>query len=203
MADALVTRVTGRDPVRTPVSVAVSLVLSDRTLLGTDSAPAVLQGHGPIPASVARDMVRRAALDSQSLATLRRLYATPETGVLVAMESRARRFPKGLARFIATRDQTCRTPYCNAPIRHHDHVRPHRHGGSTSAMNGQGTCAHCNYIKETPGWQTIAGTDHNGRHITFVITPTGATYRSTAPPLPGHPRVLTRDIHVVVNRSAA
>ncbi|WP_229481985.1 HNH endonuclease [Mycolicibacterium mageritense] len=203
MADTLVARVTGRDPMRTPAPVAVSLILSDRTLLGADSAPAVLQGHGPMPASVAREMVRRAALDDESRATLRRLYARPQTGVLVAMESRSRRFPKGLARFIATRDQTCRTPYCNAPIRHSDHVRSHHRGGPTAAGNGQGMCAHCNQVKETPGWQTFAGTDHNGQHTTIVVTPTGATYRSTAPPAPGHPRVLTRDVHVVVNRRAA
>lgn len=203
MADTVVTRITRRDPTRTPVPVAVSLVLSDRTLLGNDPAPAVLHGYGPLPAAVARDMVRRAALDPESLATLRRLYATPDTGVLVATESRARRFPKGLARFIATRDQTCRTPYCNAPIRHTDHATPHHRGGRTTAVNGQGTCAHCNYLKETPGWQTLAGTDHNGQHTTIVVTPTGATYRSTAPPQPGHPRILTRDIHIVVNTPAA
>lgn len=119
------------------------------------------------------------------------------------MESRSRRFPKGLARFIATRDQTCRTPYCDAPIRHVDHVKPHRRNGPTSAANGQGLCEHCNYAKEAPGWQVISGTDEAGRHTTDHITPTGATYRSTAPPLAGGLRILTREIHVVINKRAA
>ncbi len=202
MADTLVTRVTGRD-VTEPVPVAVNLALSDDALFAGSTQPAYLQGHGPIPAAVARRMIRDALAHDNSWATLRRLYARPDTGALVAMESRSRRFPKGLARFIATRDQTCRTPYCNAPIRHIDHAIPHHRHGPTSAANGQGLCEHCNYIKESPGWQVVAGIDESGRHTTEHTTPTGATYRSTAPPLAGGLRVLTREIHVVINKRAA
>ncbi|MCT7364313.1 hypothetical protein A7G45_15690 [Mycolicibacterium llatzerense] len=86
------------------------------------------------------------------IVVVRRLYAQPGTNKLVAMESKARTFPKGLARFIALRDQICRTPYCNARIRHTDHVTPHHHDGPTSVHNGQGLCEHCNYVKEEPGW---------------------------------------------------
>ena len=60
---------------------------------------------------------------------LRRLYTAPGTGELTAMDSRARIFPPGLRRFIQPRDDTCRTPYCDAPIRHLDHIIPWHHGG--------------------------------------------------------------------------
>jgi hypothetical protein len=120
------------------------------------------------------------------LATLRRLYRHPTSGALVAMESRSRRFPKGLARFIGLRDQTCRTPYCDAPIRHRDHAVPRDRGGPTSARNGLGMCERCNYTKETPGWR-VNTCDANGIHTAEFITPTGKHYRSTAPPLPGPP----------------
>ncbi len=123
MADTLVERVTGR-PAETPESVALNLVMSDQALWGGDNAPAVLDGYGPIPASVAHRLVRDAVADQQSLATLRRLYRDPKTASLVAMESRSRFFPKGLAGFIGVRDRTCRTPYCDAPIRHRDHATP-------------------------------------------------------------------------------
>ena len=63
---------------------------------------------------------------------LRRLYTHPGSGDLVAMDSRARIFPAGLRRFIQTRDDTCRTPYCNAQIRHLDHIHPWHDGGQTS-----------------------------------------------------------------------
>lgn len=202
MADTLVARVTGRD-VTQPVPVAVDLVLSDDTLFAGGTQPALLQGHGPIPAATARHMIGDALTHDDSWATLRRLYAAPDTGALVAMESRSRRFPKGLARFIATRDQTCRTPYCDARIRHIDHAEPHHRNGPTSAANGQGLCEHCNYAKEAPGWRVVAAVDEFGRHTTDHITPTGATYRSTAPPLAGGMRILTREIHIVVNKRAA
>ena len=92
-----------------------------------------------------------------------------------------------MAAFIGLRDQTCRTPYCNAPIRHHDHATPARKGGKTSAGNGLGACQQCNLAKEAPGW-TVTTTDTHGRHTAEWTTPTGATYHSTAPPLPGPTR---------------
>ncbi|ORA51393.1 HNH endonuclease [Mycolicibacterium chubuense] len=186
MTDTLYQRVTAR-PAAQPAPIALNLVLADTTLFGEDDAPGWVQGYGPVPAVVARDLVSDAVTDEAAKATLRRLYRHPSSGQLVAMESRARLFPKGLAAFIGLRDQTCRTPYCNAPIRHHDHATPHHQGGKTSASNGAGSCEACNYAKEAPGWQ-VSTTDHDGRHTAEYRTPTGATYHSTAPPLPGPTR---------------
>jgi hypothetical protein len=183
MADTLVERVTGR-PAWVAEPVAVNLVLSDETLLGGDSSPAVIEGYGPIPASVARNLVDAAVTDESSRATLRRLYRHPNSGALVAMESRSRRFPRGLARFIRLRDLCCRTPYCDAPIRHLDHAQPRNRGGPTSARNGRGACERCNYVKESPGWHVRTG-EENGVHTAEFVTPTGSHYRSTAPPAPG------------------
>lgn len=186
MADTLVERVTGREAaIATPI--AVNLVLSDETLLGGDHTPADVCGYGPIPAEVARSLVTAAVGDARSRATLRRLYAHPGSGSLVAMESRARLFPRGLATFIGLRDQWCRVPYCDAPIRHRDHAVPHCRGGPTSADNGLGECERCNYAKEAPGWQVHTSTDEMSRHTAEFTTPTGARYRSTAPRLPRAP----------------
>ncbi len=192
MADTLVERVTGR-PADQPEPVAVNLVLSDATLLGGDNRPAVVDGYGPIPAAVARGLVNAAVGDERSKATLRRLYRHPRSGALVAMESRSRCFPKGLATFIGLRDQTCRTPFCDAPIRHRDHAQPHNRGGPTSARNGLGACEHCNYVKESPGWGVVTD-DENGAHTAEFVTPTGARYRSTAPPPPGPPPIVVVDV---------
>ena len=184
MADTLTERITGR-PATVPVPVTVELVLTDETLLAGDTAPARLAGYGPIPAAVARRLVTSAVDDKRSRATLRRLYKHPRSGALVAMESRARLFPRGLAKFIDLRDDTCRTPYCDAPIRHHDHATPHRRKGATSAVNGLGECERCNYAKEAPGWTVATAVDETGSHTAEFVTPTGARHRSTAPPLPG------------------
>lgn len=79
MADTLVERVTGQ-PAEAAQPVAVNLVLSDETLLAGDRAPAVVDGYGPIPAAVARNLVRDAVADTRSRATLRRLYRHPRSG---------------------------------------------------------------------------------------------------------------------------
>ncbi|UCZ62998.1 HNH endonuclease [Mycolicibacterium phocaicum] len=203
MADVVVERVTGRDPVATPVPVTLNLVMSDETLLTGGEQPAQLDGYGPIPAALARDMVLAAAADATVGATLRRLYAQPGTSKLVAMESRARAFPKALATFIGLRDQVCRTPFCNARIRHIDHVTPRAKRGRTSAHNGDGLCEHCNYVKEEPGWQAAASYDRFGRHTIALTTPTGAVYTSTAPPTPEGLRIFTRDVHIARIHPAA
>jgi hypothetical protein len=188
MADTLVERVTGR-PADVAEPIALNLVLSDETLLGNDDAAATVDGYGPIPAAVARHLAYDAVSDARSRATLRRLYRHPRSGALLTMESRARCFPKGLAAFIGLRDERCRTPYCDAPIRHRDHAEPSHRGGSTSAANGLGSCERCNYAKEAPGWLVTTTVDENGCHTAEFVTPTGARYQSGAPPAPGPARV--------------
>lgn len=198
MADTLVERVTGREAA-TATPIAVNLVLSDETLLGGDNAPADISGYGPIPADIARNLVVAAVGDARSRATLRRLYAHPGSGALVAMESRARLFPRGLATFIGFRDQRCRTPYCDAPIRHRDHAQPHCRGGPTSADNGLGECARCNYAKEAAGWLVQTRTDEMNRHRAEFTTPTGAQYQSTAPPPARAPlRIQISEVEAVI-----
>lgn len=193
MADTLVERVTGQ-AVAGQVRVEVQVVMTDRSLFQGDVEPAYLPGYGVVPAQVGRDLVRRAAageavdgsagvVSGEGLAWFRRLYTAPGVGELVGMDSRARFFPAGLARFIAVRDQVCGTPWCDAPVRHHDHVVGWAAGGATSVENAKGRCADCNYVKEAPGWG--AATVPGDRHTTVTRTPTGHVYRSQAPPLPG------------------
>ena len=158
---------------------------------------------------------------------IRRLYCDPTGRQLVAMDSRARRAPAGLARFITARDQSCRTPWCDAAIRHIDHITARADGGPTDEANLQGLCEACNYTKQAPGWsaRAVPATDDplrqrigrtrnaqsrrrkrhratsskaaspKGRryrfarewHEVITTTPTGHSYRSSAPPPVGSP----------------
>jgi len=181
MADTLAERVLGTTD-GVPVPVEIGLVVSDQVLLGTGEDAAYVAGYGPIPAELARELAKQAG--EHGRATLRRLYRSPESGQLVAMDSRSRCFRGGLARFIRLRDQVCRTPWCDAPIRHSDHLDPVAADGQTSHENGAGLCEACNYAKQAPGWSTrVLDTD---QHTIEIRTPTGQVHRSTAPPLPGH-----------------
>ncbi|WP_461169202.1 HNH endonuclease [Arthrobacter sp. Z1-15] len=214
MADTFVERTTGQARAE-DVRVEVQLIMTDRALLSGSAEPAVLPGYGVVPAQFARDLVRNRAgandapPDKTARTWLRRLYTAPGSNQLVGMDSRARLVPEGMARFIAARDQTCRMPWCGAPIRHYDHVRPVRDGGATSAENLQGLCEACNQAKEAPGWTTrtvdalpartaetavtavtSAGSGSreragHGRHNVETVTPTGHRYTSAAPEPPG------------------
>ncbi|MEZ5191982.1 MAG: HNH endonuclease signature motif containing protein [Nocardioides sp.] len=183
MADTLVERLSGRAQA-TGVPVQVSLVMTDRALLAAGDEPAHVDGYGPIAAQLARQLVAGA-----DRAWLRRLYTAPETGQLVAMDSRSRFFPAGLAAFIRARDQQCRTPWCDAPIRHLDHVVPITAGGRTTRDGGQGLCEGCNYAKRAFGWRAalIRADGRAGAHRVATTTPTGHTYTSRAPDPPGSP----------------
>ncbi len=103
------------------------------------------------------------------------------------MDSRRREFDGLLRRMLVLRDQTCRTPYCDAPIRHADHVRPHRIGAPTSLGNAAGLCERCNHVKEAPGWAVrpvgVVESAKRTTHQTEIATPTGHIYPSSAPPL--------------------
>jgi hypothetical protein len=179
MADLVTERLTGQATAH-GVPVEVNLVISTDTLLGNGDEPAHLDGVGPVPAPAARDMI----LDTGAPMWLRRIFTAPGSGQIVAVESKRRLFTPGQRRWIKLRDQYCRTPWCEAPIRHTDHVQPHDDGGATRIDNGQGLCVACNHAKQAPGWRARPGP---GGTIT-TVTPTGHRYRSRPPSLPGRPR---------------
>ncbi len=178
MADTLVTAVTGHAQIQGGSGIALDLVMSDQALFGDSDEPAHLDQFGPIPAELARELVAGACTRDEQV-WLRRLYTAPSTGELVSMDARARCFPTGLARFVRLRDRVCRTPWCDAPIRHIDHALAHDTGGPTTATNAQGLCQACNHAKQAPGWHArpTAGPGHGIE----TTTPTRHRYR-TGPP---------------------
>ena len=262
MADTFVERLTGQS-LASDVPVAVQLVMTERALLAGDDEPAEVLGYGPVPAAVARELLRCPDVseptghdpsghdptgddptghdptghdptghdptgpdptgpdptgpdptgddptghdptaddvsgDVRQRATVwvRRLFTHPSSGELVAMESRAHVFPPAMRRFLVLRDRTCRTPWCDAPIRHADHALKVALGGASTAGNGQGLCEACNYAKEAPGWAAREHRDSRpGRHRVETFTPTGHVYQSRPPPQPGttRPRSIRAD----------
>jgi hypothetical protein len=219
MADTLVERVTGQASAE-GTSVEVKVVMTDQALFRHGpgaSGAAYVEGYGPVPADLARRIALAAAYGGDGAdgagrpghdagLWLRRLYADPETGRLVAMESQRRHFGEGLAAFLITRDQLCRTPWCDAPVRHSDHVVAASAGGDTSADNGQGLCEACNYAKQAAGWRARTG-DGGAGDLVETTTPTGHRYRSRPPEPPGVRRrkgsVLEEHFRRIIDEHAA
>jgi len=179
-ADTFVERLTGQTTADA-VPVSIGLTMSTDALLDDDDAAATLDGYGPIPADLGRDLLTRAE-ERHARTFIRRLFTDPIDDTVTAVDPRARLFSGPLARLIQARDQVCRDPYCTAPIGHLDHAVPHRHGGPTTATNGFGRCVRGNLVKEQPGWRvTPDGPDT----ISSITTPTGHTYQSLPPPALG------------------
>ncbi len=206
MSDRAVELLTGQATAE-GVPVSVDVMIPDTSMLGVDDDPAVVAGYGPIPAAVAIALLLTA--QEQGLAMLRRLYTHPKHGRLVAMESVAQEFPAMLAALIRKRDQICRQRWCDAPIRNSDHAQRQADGGSTSYLNGQGTCEACNQAKEAVGWRVRARPgpaglqDHHTPHTIETVTPTGHVYTSVAPQVGVVRRSLPMEIYLAADFTLA
>src|SRR5690625_2457740 len=133
MADIFVELLTGQTTA-TGVRAEVIVVMDDETLFGDADVPAWIPGHGPLPAGMVKDWLA----DPEAEKFIRRMYTRPTDGQLVALESRRRRFPDGLANMILLRDDTCATPGCNSPIEDAYHRQPWAAGFPTSCTNATG-----------------------------------------------------------------
>ena len=194
------------------VGIDIQLIMTDRTLFDGDDEPAIITGYGPIPAPIARDLIRNANPDTKTW--IRRLYTDPDTGHLVNADSRRRTFPHAMRQYLLARDQYCRTPWCDAPIRHTDHITAHSRGGTTTITNGQGICENCNYVKESPGWTSHRRTrrlHHHHQHPhrphvqqrttpTTTIDPLDRTKRHRRTPLPMAARIMTTKVRAEDSR---
>ena len=178
MADTLVRRILSPGEGDRSVPLRINVVVPDSVLLGDDNGFGWVEHYGPVPGDLLREWI--AANAEQGVDQwVRRLYATPATGELVAMDSKSRRFEGALADYLRLRDRRCRTRWCGAPVRHLDHAKAHVDAGPTSAANGQGLCEYCNYAKDALGWS--ARPRPGPRHTIETVTPTGHRYLSTAP----------------------
>lgn len=172
MADTFVERLTGQARAEA-VPTEVHLIVEAETLLSDGLVPAWLPGFGPLPARTARNFI--AANEAEVF--IRRMFTRATDGQLVGMESRGRTFTGQLRQMVVYRDDLCRTPWCDARIRHVDHADGYAAGGATSWENGSGLCAACNYAKEHRGWKHEATAE--GLKVT---TPSGREYEDPTAP---------------------
>ncbi|MDN5760727.1 MAG: DUF222 domain-containing protein [Microlunatus sp.] len=180
MADTLVERITGQTTAD-DIATEVAIVIPVGALLDPDDpSPAEVADLGPIPAGLAREIIA----NGQARSWWRRLFTRPTRAggqIVVDLDQRRRRFTGWLGELIRLRDLHCRDPYCDAPVRHVDHIDRHTDGGPTTLHNGRGVCERGNYVREMPGWSVhLVDPD---THTVITTTPTGHQY-SSRPPQP-------------------
>ncbi|MFE7202337.1 DUF222 domain-containing protein [Pseudonocardia alni] len=174
LADTLVERVTGQ-ATATAVNLEVQVTVPVQALLNpTSPLPAEIPGLGPVPADL--------LATSEGRKSLRRLLT--DQGIVIGGDSRRRTFTGLLATLVRARAQNrCTEPYCDAPVRHLDHIHRDTDGGRTELGNGRGVCEFHNHVREQPGWRIFRAPDG----IVVTVTPTGHRYCGPEPPLPTAP----------------
>jgi Domain of unknown function (DUF222) len=187
MADTLVERLTGQATAG-DLNIELQLMMPLDALIKPDEPnAAVIPGYGPLPRELAWEILTT----SRGRKWWRRLFTAPtresnRRGPLVGGDPTRRYFDGWLTKLVRLRDQTCRDPFCDAPIRHIDHITRHSDGGPTTFTNGRGVCARGNLTREMPGWHiTLTGCSYQPElHKIIITTPTGHHYLSRAPDPP-------------------
>jgi hypothetical protein len=152
----------------------VLITISASTLTGEDDQPGYLQGHGPIVASMARQVATtgtwRCAVVDDTHGTLLGLGISTYTPNYKPTER--------LRRHLFARDRACRIPGCNAPAElcDIDHCTPWP-GGATCECSTECLCGNHHRMKHETGFTLTPSTNPQDPPGTLIwTTPAGHQY---------------------------
>ncbi|MHC6230262.1 HNH endonuclease signature motif containing protein [Arthrobacter sp. MMS24-T111] len=140
------------------------------SLLGLTEEPAVLDGFGPIPASMARRLVAGGA------ESFYRVLVDPRDGAPLEIGGTRYRLPETLKKWIRLRDGKCTFPGCtnHTPDNDTDHLTPWHHSGRTDVGNLAQLCPKHHRLKHHTTWTPDPATKNEPPGWT---SPTGRHYK--------------------------
>ena len=141
------------------------------SLLGVTEEPAMLDGYGPIPGSMARDLVANGA-DS-----FYRVLVDPRDGAPLEIGRTSYRIPKAMRHWLRMRDGKCPFPGCsNSSLDNEaDHLLAWHQGGTTGIANLGQPCPKHHRLKHTTAWVPTVATKNEPPGW---ISPSGRHYKS-------------------------
>ncbi|MET3934238.1 DUF222 domain-containing protein [Arthrobacter sp. OAP107] len=124
------------------------------SLLGLSGEPATLDGHGPIPPSMARRLVADGAT------SFLRVLTDPRDGAPLEIGRTSYRLTKPMRQWLRLRDAKCTFPNCNNHSLDNDadHILAWADGGGTGAANLGQPCPKHHRLKHTTAWQPVGAT---------------------------------------------
>ncbi|TQJ38389.1 uncharacterized protein DUF222 [Arthrobacter sp. SLBN-112] len=159
---------TGPAGVPSPIRAQVLVTVPVFALMGVTDEPAVLDGYGPIPPSMAQRLVADGA-DS-----FHRVLVDPRDGAPLEIGRTSYRITKAMRAWLRMRDGKCPFPGCsnNSLDNDADHILAWANGGTTGISNLGQPCPKHHRLRHTTGWKpTPAGkneppgwTSPTGRH---------------------------------------
>ncbi|UEL29734.1 HNH endonuclease signature motif containing protein [Pseudarthrobacter sp. L1SW] len=141
------------------------------SLLGLTDEPAMLDGYGPIPPSMARQLVEGRA------ASFYRVLVDPRDGAPLEIGRTSYRLTKAMKKAVQLRDGRCTFPGCNnpSPDNEADHLQAWQHGGATGISNLAQLCPKHHRLKHNTGWRPTPATKTEPPGWT---SPTGRHYKA-------------------------
>jgi hypothetical protein len=141
------------------------------SLLGQTEEPSVLDGYGPIPASMARRLV------SEGATSFLRVLTDPASGAPLQIGRTSYRIPKAMRQWLRLRDGRCPFPGCNNHSLDNDadHLLAWSDGGGTGITNLAQPCPKHHRLKHTTTWRPAPATPDTPPGW---ISPTGRHYPS-------------------------
>ncbi len=162
----------GNDPGQIPPPRAQVLVtVPVFSLLGAGEEPAMLDGYGPIPASMARDLVANGA-DS-----FYRVLVDPRDGAPLEIGRKSYRLTHAMRSWLRLRDGKCPFPGCSnhSLDNEADHLLAWHRGGSTGIANLGQPCPKHHRLRHTSTWRPTPAVKN---HPPGWISPSGRHYKS-------------------------
>ncbi|MFF1253427.1 HNH endonuclease [Pseudarthrobacter sp. NPDC058329] len=140
-------------------------------LLGLTDEPALLDGYGPIPASMARKLVADGA------SSFYRVLVDPRDGAPLEIGRTNYRITKAMKKALHLRDGKCTFPGCNnnSLDNEADHLKAWQHGGTTGISNLAQLCPKHHRLKHNSGWKPTPATRNEPPGWT---SPTGRHYKA-------------------------
>ncbi|WP_052259882.1 HNH endonuclease signature motif containing protein [Pseudarthrobacter phenanthrenivorans] len=141
------------------------------SLLGLADEPAMLDGYGPIPASMARELVASGA------ESFHRVLVDPRDGAPLEIGRTSYRLTKAMRAWLRLRDGKCPFPGCSnhSLDNEADHLLAWANGGTTGISNLGQPCPKHHKLRHTTGWTPTPATKNEPPGWT---SPTGRYYAS-------------------------
>jgi hypothetical protein len=161
------------------------------SLMGLGAEPAVLDGYGPIPASMARRLVADGAT------SFLRVLTDPRSGAPLEIGRTSYPVPQAMRQWLRRRDGRCPFPGCNnhSLDNEADHLLAWSDGGGTGISNLGQPCRKHHRLKHSSRWKPVGATKDQPPGW---ISPSGRAYPSEQqdwepPHWPDHPGIAGED----------